>query len=264
MKLVNISRFDDARETLFITLHAKAKDSLSKHSLLHDTKAYDILKSVDYDFSKVEKSKKALVVLRAKQMDEWTKEFIAAHENAVVVYIGCGLDSRITRISPPATINWYDLDFPSVIEERKKFYADNEQYKMIASSATDVTWLEQIPNDRPALIIAEGVLEYIQPENVSLLLQRLTDYFSEGQILFDVVNLFALNYANKNGNVHQWGIDDSSEIEKWNPKLKKLNEIPLSKSIYIKELPFSQRVIYTLMPLIPKLKNMIRVLRYRF
>jgi O-methyltransferase involved in polyketide biosynthesis len=264
MKSVKNLQLMGAQETLFITLHAKAIDSQAKHSLLNDTKAFEILHSVDYDFSKFGKSKKALIVIRAKQIDEWVNEFIVAHKNAVVVYIGCGLDSRITRINPPTAISWYDLDFPEVIEMRKRFYSDKEGYQMIASSAADTDWLTQIPNNRPTIIIAEGVLEYMKEDDVKFLLHRLTDHLQEGQIVFDVVTPFAVKYGKTQGNVHLWGIDDTSKIEKWNPKLKKLNEIPINKSVYIKDLSFSQRLIYGIMSVTPKLKKVLRLLRYQF
>ena len=44
---------------------------------------------------------------------------------------------------------------------------------MITSSITAQNWLETIPNDRPALIIAEGVFEYLSEEEVKTLLQRI-------------------------------------------------------------------------------------------
>jgi hypothetical protein len=30
--------------------------------------------------------------------------------------LGCDLDARVHRIDPPATVDWYDVDFPAVIE----------------------------------------------------------------------------------------------------------------------------------------------------
>jgi len=48
---------------------------------------------------------------------------------------------------------------------------------MIASSVTEVGWLEQIPNNRPAIIAAEGVLMYITPAEVENLFMRLMNYF---------------------------------------------------------------------------------------
>ena len=67
------------------------------------------------------------------------------------MYLGCGLDTRITRINPPLNINWYDVDYPEVIALRRNFYSDNTNYKMIASSITESNWINEIPNDRACI-----------------------------------------------------------------------------------------------------------------
>jgi len=264
MKTVKTVQLVDEKETLFITLYAKAKDSRAKHSVLHDTKAFDILNSVDYDFSKSKRSNDNLTAIRAKHLDEWTKSFITACDNAVVIYLGCGLDSRITRINPPSTVSWYDVDFPEVIDVRKNFFTDGSGYKMIASSITDETWLKQIPAGRPALIIAEGVLEYISPEDVQNLFRRLTDYFKNGQIIFEVMSAYAAGMSKKQGVTLKWFIDDTSEIELQNSKLKKLDEVSLFQSQYIRLLPFAYRLVYKAMSLSSKWKNAMRLMRYEF
>ena len=257
-------RLTKEKETLFIPLLRRAKDCQAKHSILHDTRALEIINAVDYDFSKIKGGNANPTVIRAKQLDEWTNEFIAAHPNAVAVYLGCGLDTRITRINPPASVDWYDLDYPEVIDVKKNFYSDSAHYKMIASSITDEAWLSQVPADRPTLIIADGVMEYLTAEDVKVLLQRLTDRFPQGQMIFDVMSVNAVKRIAKRYNIHSWGIDDTSEIERWNPKLKKLNEISMFKSQYMRLLPFPNRAIYGIMATSSKFRNIMRLLRYEF
>ncbi len=77
------------------------------------------------------------------------------------MHLGCGLDTRISRLNPPLTVSWFDVDYLQVIELRKKFFVEKEGYKMISSSITSSKWLSKIPKNRPTTIIAEGVLEYI-------------------------------------------------------------------------------------------------------
>ncbi|GAA2848207.1 hypothetical protein GCM10020220_042160 [Nonomuraea rubra] len=55
----------------------------------------------------------------------------------MVLHLGCGLDARVYRIDPPATVDWYDLDYPTVIELRERFLPPREHYTLIASSVTD-------------------------------------------------------------------------------------------------------------------------------
>ncbi|XVQ85661.1 class I SAM-dependent methyltransferase [Microbispora siamensis] len=69
------------------------------------------------------------------------RSFLADHPDAVVLHLGCGLDARVYRIDPPATVDWYDLDYPPVIELRQQFLPPREHYTLIGSSVTDLTWL---------------------------------------------------------------------------------------------------------------------------
>ena len=107
--------------------------------------------------------------------------------------LGCGLDTRISRINPPARVQWFDVDYPEVIKLRKNFYFSRDGYTMIASSLTDADWLAEIPNGQPAIIIAIGVLEYLTGEEVKNLLNRITGYFPQGLMAFDVMNSYAIN-----------------------------------------------------------------------
>jgi O-methyltransferase involved in polyketide biosynthesis len=180
----------EEKETLLITLQAKAKDSYSKHPILNDKKAAEILQMINYDFEKLSHFGNEIMVIRAKQFDTWLQEFIKVNPNATILNLGCGLDTRIARINPPSTVKWFDVDFPEVIELRTSFFTNKEGYEMIPSSVTDTNWLEKIPKYRPTMIIAEGMLEYLSEDEVKELLNRLTSYFPEGQITFDVMSSF--------------------------------------------------------------------------
>src|SRR6478736_454535 len=152
MEAIKKITLTEEKETLLITLYAKAMDYRSNRSILHDKKADDLIKMIQYDFSKIKDLGNNVIVIRAKQFDQWINEFIHVHPNAIVLYLGCGLDTRITRVNPPAGINWYDVDYDEVIELRKNFYADSYVYKMTASSIISSQFLKEIHRDRPTLI----------------------------------------------------------------------------------------------------------------
>jgi O-methyltransferase involved in polyketide biosynthesis len=158
------------KETLLITLYAKALDSRSKNPILNDTKAEEIVNMIDYDFDKVSGFGNEIMVVRAKQLDTWLNEFLKIYPEATVLNLGCGLDTRISRINRPSTVHWFDVDFPEVIELRRLFYSNQAGYEMIASSVTELNWLERIPRDKPVMIIAEGVLEYLTEDEIKILL----------------------------------------------------------------------------------------------
>jgi O-methyltransferase involved in polyketide biosynthesis len=258
----------EEKETLFITLYARAEDYRARRSILNDRKASEIFSRVGGDFTKYKGFGNVVTVVRARHFDEWVKEFIAENANAVVLYLGCGLDTRVTRIAP-AQASWFDVDYPEVIALRKTFYADTDNYRMIASSITDTSWLAQLPADRPTLIIAEGVLEYLAPGEVKDLLQHLTDYFHHGQVMFDVMNSFAIQSGKEKlkestGAVHKWAVDDTGEVDKLNPRLERIADISLFESPFMRKLPFGLRLLLSFAALAPQYKNMIRLMRYRF
>lgn len=259
----------EEKETLFIPLYGKAMDYRSKNSILNDKTASDIVEKVDIDFTKYKRGiGERIFAIRAKQYDTWLKDFIAKNKNAVVVHLGCGLDARITRIRLPFSVIWFDIDYREVIDLRKNFYSESSQYKMIASSIVAPGWFEVIPNDRPAFIVAEGVFTYLSEENIKTLLQRLTGYFSHGQIAFDAINSSMVNARKEQlkgmGATFRWVIKDISEVDKLNSKLKRIETVSLFKSIFIKELPPRVRLSIRLLALLPRFKNAFRMLRYEF
>ncbi|WEG14702.1 class I SAM-dependent methyltransferase [Pullulanibacillus sp. KACC 23026] len=257
------------QETLLITLYAKALDNRQKRSILNDDKAEEMMQKIVYPFEKLGNMGNDLMVIRAKQMDTWTNDFLKNHSSAIVLNLGCGLDTRVTRINPQSRILWYDVDYPEVIDVRKLFYSNDDEYTMIASSIMESYWLESIPNDKPVLIIAEGVLEYLTESDVTLLFSRLTHHFSSGQIIFDCMNAFAVrsgkdDLKESTGAEHKWTVDKIKDIDQLNEKMTRVNAISLFDSKYVRKLPFKKRTIYRMMSLFPSFKNMIRLLSYKF
>jgi O-methyltransferase involved in polyketide biosynthesis len=257
------------KETLFITLYAKAMDYHSKRSILNDKTANEILANIDVDLTKYKSFGNNLAVIRAKQMDMWITDFIKSNRAAVVLYLGCGLDTRISRINPPSDVDWFDVDYPEVIKVRKTFFSDRIGYQMIETSLLDSNWLMKIPHDRPTLIVAEGVLEYLASEEVKMLLNRLTNHFLHGQMVFDVMNSFAIESGKKQlkaktGAIHKWAVDDVRDVDKMNPKLVRTSVLPIFKSAYMKRLSPGFRLALFFATFIPKYNNMLRLLRYSF
>lgn len=259
-----------AQQTLLITLYAKALDSRSKHSILNDKKANEIVRSINFDFERAEGfGSKNILVVRAKQFDEWVNEFLRPNRNAIVLNLGCGLDTRVARIKPPSTVAWFDLDFPNVIKERRKFFSDGDGYHMIESSMTESGWLEKIPKNRPIIVVADGVLEYLTEDEVKILFNRITNYFPSGEVAFDVMSSAAIERGKKRlkdtmGVEHKWGVDNVQNVDRLDPKLKRIDVLSVFGSKYIANLPLKERFIYGLGNLLPNSKNMIRLLRYGF
>jgi len=259
-----------APATLLITLYAKALDYRSPNPILNDERADQIVEMIDYDFEKLTGfGDRIMMALRAKQYDEWLREFLAAHRDAVVLNLGCGLDTRVSRVDPPASVRWFDIDFPEVIDLRRNFYVDSGSYTMLATSLSEKQWLEQVSRDLPAAIVAEGVFEYMEADDVKALLHRLTSHFAEGQVIFDCLNSFAVQSGRteletKTGAVHRWAVDDIREVDALEPRLRRIDDLSVLRTRYRRELSWRYRLVFAAASLVPRFRDILRLLRYEF
>ena len=254
------------QETLLIPLYAKAQDN----PLFNDEKARQILASVEYDFKRLKIPEKTAVMLciRAKQLDVYTRQFIGAHPNALILHLGCGLDSRCERVGRAGT-RWIDLDMPDVIELRRKFYAETGSYRMIASSVSDLSWMENISSEgRPVFVVAEGLLMYLYEKDVKALLLRLHQKFPGCELALDAFSKLTAGRVQahpslqKTGAAIHWGIDDAHEIERWAPDIHFKEEWFFSQELDLDRLGWFYRLMFRLTRSIEVANRAHRLLYY--
>jgi methyltransferase (TIGR00027 family) len=216
--------------TNLVTLYLRAYESRSQRPILGDHVAAEAVDRIDYDFKRMHRTSvpawnQYLVVLRAKQLDDWCADFLKRHPDAIVLHLGCGLDGRAFRLAVPESVQWFDLDQPGVIELRRQLYHESERYRMIGSSVTDPQWLDDIPTGRPTLVVAEGLVMYLPESDVRQLLERVTDRFEHRELQFDTLSPFApwLSKVLTKG-IIKWGIGNARDMETWNPRLHFLEQ----------------------------------------
>lgn len=266
-----------AKETLLITLCAKAGESRLPDSLLKDRFAAEAMGWVDYDFARlgIDRDLMIGVALRAHVIDGWTRDFIARHPEATVLHLGCGLDSRVLRLEPPASIRWFEVDYPDVIALRQRLYADRENCTLLGSSVIESGWLEAVPRDRPALIIAEGLLPYLPEEEVVLLLARVMGHVPGGEFAFDAYSRVGLTLIawqpaiRSTGAALHWALDDPRELMRQLPRLKLVQELTgYGANGYdlrqVARMSLTARATIQMFGWIPALSQMARLLRFRF
>lgn len=262
-----------APETMLATLYGRALDSRRPNSVLHDAAAVQAVSRIDYDFRKTRMTGTSAVgvAIRAKVLDDWTREFLAAYPAAVVLHLACGLDTRVQRIAPAATVRWVDLDYPDVVALREKLVSPpSGDYHLVGASVTSDSWLSDVPNDRPTVAVFEGLSMYLHKEDGKRLIERITNRFPTGQLLFDVygttgIKLQKLVPAVRNaGATLHWGLDDPAEVESWHPGLKCLDALRSVDMPGLENLPLSGRLGLKVIAKIPGLRDAGRILRYRF
>ena len=126
-------------DSLLLTLYARALDNRLPKPILSDAMADEIVRKIDYDFEqfKVNKNFVLNVALRAKKLDEVASGFIRHHPDAVGLDLGAGLDTRAFRIAAPATVDWYDVDYPTVVAASERLIADRSNVHTIGADVTE-------------------------------------------------------------------------------------------------------------------------------
>jgi O-methyltransferase involved in polyketide biosynthesis len=262
------------QKTLSPVLKAKALDNRLPAPILGDPYAEQTMRRLDPDYDRGRFSTSQLglaAVERARAHDEWARGFLAEHPDAAALHLGCGLDARVYRIDPPATVDWYDLDFPSVIELRQRFLPPRERCTLIGSSVTDLTWLDRIPRGRPTLVVAEGLIPYLTEAEARRLLSGVVDAFPSGQIQLDTVSVSAWRFSRwdplgrrYNATFH-CGFDDPAALADWHPRLAYVDEAPMNDSpVLLARAPAATRRMYRLMNRIPGFTRSSRIVRFRF
>jgi O-methyltransferase involved in polyketide biosynthesis len=218
-----------ARATMLATLYGRALDAGSRDPILHDTMAADVVRRLDVDFTKVGLRPQDVpsVMLRARHLDGWAREYLAAHPDATVLHLGCGLDTRVYRLDPGPGVRWFDVDYPEVVELRRELFPERAGYEQIGASVTDPAWLERVPADRPALVIAEGLTMYLTRADGEALLRRLVGHFPRGgQLVFDGFSTLGIRMQKLNrvvrtaGATLHWGIDGCAVLLAAEPRLR--------------------------------------------
>lgn len=176
-----------------------------------------------------------------------------------MLHLGCGLDSRAFRLNLPADVRWFDVDMPEVIAMRRRVIEERTGYRMIASSVTGAAWFDDIPTDRPTLVVAEGLVMYLTEDEIRELLQRITDRFPSGQIVFDAMPPSIVRVQK----LFKSSIRSAAQVQGWNRRLRCIEETtpwrlyPLVPSRFL-------RGIYWAMASLPWLRSFERLYRFSF
>lgn len=210
----------EVHKTLFIPLYGKARVS-KENRILHDPMAEKIWEAEGFPIRGKGKSKwlAYAMAMRARVFDDWTEEMLCANPEALVLQIGCGLDSRCLRVKAPY-LHWIDTDFPEVLSLRKKYYEEDEAYRMMALDASKPEQLETLPDGESAVLLLEGVSMYLTNEQVRRLLQALGKKYARLQILMDVYTALGARASKYKNPVKDVGVAEVYGIEEIRSLLK--------------------------------------------
>ena len=225
-------------ETLLLPLYNRAMESQRPDAMIKDEKAVELVAQGRLDFSPVRQLRitempRAIRIILTREIDRYAREYLARNPQAVVVHIGCGLDTRFGRVAERnSQVEWYDLDVPDVIDLRRKFIGgEGERYHLLACSVLEDAWMEAVKMHapRPVLFLAEAVFIFFTEAQVRSLVLTLRDRFPGAELVFDGWKPFEIWLGNrylspsKFGGLMQWGFWSSREIERWGSGIRLLD-----------------------------------------
>lgn len=251
--------------TALCVLYLRACESRIPDSILDDHFAAEAVERIDYDWNRIRRvtwpwSNQFLVALRAIKFDAWTADFLSRHSDAVVLHLGCGLDSRAFRVARRPEVRWFDVDVPEQIALRRRLYDDADGYRMIGLSVTDSGWLDTIPAEHPTLMVAEGLLPYLTETENRQLLQRIIDRFGGGELIFDVLP----QWGPRTSKLVKWGTRDGRQIQRWNSRLRYLESTSVMTGF--DRIPLTpQRLLFQTLYRLPMIRHSnTRLYRFSF
>ncbi|MFI9408553.1 class I SAM-dependent methyltransferase [Nocardia gamkensis] len=259
------------QETLLLTLEARALDATMPTPVLSDARQAELADRIDYDFTEL-KLKPSLIcgtALRARKLDDAVRSFTATHPTAVVLDLGCGLDTRVFRCDPPTGVTWYDIDYPEVVDLRAQLLPQRSH--LLGVDLTKSGWTSQLPDDRPAMIVAEGLLPFLPGDSFQTMIREATAHFPSGELALNGYTRFAAWAMKYHRSIKALGIraaqgfDDPREPETWNAHLNLIEEQLLTRAPEVALFPQPLRILTHAIALSPRLSRQAnRILRYAF
>lgn len=211
-------------QTLLVPLACRALESARPDAIIHDPRAEAVFHALGggrHFLLGMSGHDLFATVMRVRQFDTFTRDFLNQHPAALIVDLGCGLDTRFHRLDN-GQLDWLGLDLPAVIALRRQWLPDETRCGTRPHSIFDLGWLDDLDPGRPTLFLAEGVFPYFSAARVKPLLAALAARFPGGELVFDALSPFMGWVHNQSSSVLKetgtrigWDVKDPRDLEGW-------------------------------------------------
>lgn len=177
-------------ETLLWTLYYRATEAARPDSVLPDPVAVDLLSRIDFPFADRFGAARANAAqiegLRSRRFDAEVRAFLAEHPDGTVVALGEGLETQFWRVDN-GRVRWLTVDLPQTIDVRRRVLPRGPRQRLLACSALDERWLDEVDTRKGVLITAQGLLMYFSETEVHQLIATCAERIPRGAMLFDAI-----------------------------------------------------------------------------
>jgi len=140
-------------------------------------------------------------------------------------------------------MRWLSVDVPEAIGVRARFLPETGRFRHLAVSALDPAWMDAVDPSGGVLVLAQGLLMYFEPEDVTHLLGGIAHRFPGAEIVFDTVPVWfsrlTLKGLNRTPDYRlppmPWGIDRDRIVptmRAWVPAMNvEILPLPMSRGL---------------------------------
>ncbi|HEX7868189.1 MAG TPA: class I SAM-dependent methyltransferase [Variovorax sp.] len=231
----SVRRLSAVPSTLRIPLAARASgDAIFPQVAVRDAYAAGILEQIRDDGHALPEDRATIysILSRTRRFRSLAQDFLKLHPGARVVNMGCGLSHYFQWLDDGKS-RMTDADLPEVLELRRELIPEtNERHDVRELDLTAPDWWEQLGlprkrNAQPVFLFTEGVLMYLEPEQVQAVLATFGERAPPGSVLaFDAMCWLAVGRGKQHPSVRstgaefKWGIRRAAELAQPHPRLQ--------------------------------------------
>ena len=121
------------------------------------------------------------MIVRTAVFDEIILDCVRSRGADLVLNLAAGLDARPWRLALPESLRWVDVDLPGMVEYKAEVMAGERprcRYEAIAADLADPAQRDDAlsraaAGSERALVVTEGLLVYLEPDDVGALAAAL-------------------------------------------------------------------------------------------
>lgn len=226
-------------QTLLIPLAARAHgERLFPQMAVHDSCANAALGKLDLELDDYLDDPLSVygVLARTHILRQLTLDFFIRHPHGWAANLGCGLSCYFQWLDRGHN-QWLDADLPEVIALRESLLPSlGQHHRNAVVDLRQPHWwhalgLPQGPHAPAVLVLLEGVLMYLRPDEVRQILREFATHAPAGsEIVFDSLSWMATGWAAMHPSVSHtqaqflWGARQMSDFTSAHARLRLLSE----------------------------------------
>ena len=176
------------------------------------------------------------ILWRTQKIRELAADFFARFAHVQGINLGAGLTDYFQWLDNGHN-RWMDVDLPPVIHLRQQLMPEHiARHETRTDDLRTAGWwnrlnLQKHNHHNPLLLIAEGMLMYMQPNEVKTFLQEIGTHAPEGsELLCDFISPLGIGQASPANHdpadtvTFRWGAHNGQEIASLHPRLELLQQ----------------------------------------